>query len=224
MTLSLTVLASVVLGLAPEPINTTQRPLAVEVVTRIDTRIDTRMDTKRAAVFGAAARSPHGRSAIAQVRRIKLLQYMAVVPAGWTSREPSSSMRLAEFTTSASAGAGAPGAEIVVYYFGAGQGGPVDANLARWKSQFSNPSGGAVYEKITKDPSGAYPLTIAEYRGSYARGTGMGSAPDKALPDHVLLAAVAETEQGTMFFQLYGPASAVEAQRATYLAFVRSLK
>ena len=154
-----------------------------------------------------------------QPHNVKLLDYQARVPATWTSKTPSSTMRLAEFV------AGAPGgAEVVVYFFGVSQGGTVDANLARWKSQFTNPKGGAVEEKISHEKSGIFPLTIAEYRGTYARGVGAGSAPDEARPNQILTAVVAETPKGTLFFQLFGPAAAVEAQRSAYLEFVRSMK
>ena len=153
---------------------------------------------------------------------VTLLDYKATVPKDWTSRTASSKMRLAEFVAGPTeAGIGA---EVVVYFFGPGQGGSVDANLTRWKSQFSNPDGGAVVEKVTQDKAGLFPLTVAEYKGTYARGIGMGSAPEQARPNHLLVAVVAETPKGTIFFQLFGPAAAVEAQHASYLAFVRSMK
>ncbi len=151
---------------------------------------------------------------------VPLLDYKATIPKGWTARTASSKMRLAEFV----AGPAEAGAEVVIYFFGLGQGGPVDANLARWKSQFSNPDGGAVTEKVTTDKSGLFPLTVAEYAGTYARGIGMGSAPEQARANHLLVAVVAETPTGTIFFQLFGPAAAVVAQRAAYLSFVRSMK
>ncbi len=175
------------------------------------------------AVVAAAPFAPSIHSATASVVQstVTLLEYQAAVPKGWSARAASSSMRLAEFTTGT---ASVPGAEVIVYFFGPGQGGPVDANLARWKGQFTNPAGGAVYEKVTTDKSGAFPLTLAEYRGTYARGVGNGSSAEAARPNHVLVAAVAETPKGTLFFQLFGPAAAVEAQRAAYVAFVKSLK
>ncbi len=153
----------------------------------------------------------------AQPTRTTFLEYQATLPSTWTSKTPSSSMRLAEYS--------APGgAEVVVYFFGKGQGGSPDANLARWKSQFSNPTGGAVQERVTRDTTGAFPITIAEYRGSYARGIGTGAEASAALPDHVLIAVVAQTPRGMLFFQCYGPAAAVEAQRAAYLTFATGLK
>jgi hypothetical protein len=150
---------------------------------------------------------------------VTMLGYKATAPAGWTWRTPSSSMRLAEYV------AGAPGgAEVVVYYFGPSQGGTVQANLERWHSQFSNPDGSAVAEKITQDKTIVSQLTVAEYRGTYARGIGAGSAPADAKPGQILLAVVAETPKGTLFFQLFGPAVAVMAQRDAYIAFAKSLK
>ena len=148
------------------------------------------------------------------------LEYKTTVPSGWTPRAPSSSMRLAEYTTPTLDGGTA---EVVVYYFGKGQGGSVEANLERWKSQFTNPAGGPVPEKVTH-PVSAIPMTIAEYRGTYARGVGTGSDASAARPNHLLIAVVAETPRGTLFFQCFGPIAAVEAQRAAYLEFAQGLK
>lgn len=150
------------------------------------------------------------------------LDYRTTVPAAWTAASPSSSMRLAEYRVPGAAGT-LP-VEIVVYFFGPGQGGPPAANLARWKSQFSNPDGGPVNEVVRRDSTGAIPLTIAEYRGTYARGVGTGSSAADARPGHLLIAVVAETPRGTLFFQCFGPIAAVEAQRAAYLQFVKGLK
>ncbi|MCC6244067.1 MAG: hypothetical protein IT353_14595 [Gemmatimonadaceae bacterium] len=153
----------------------------------------------------------------AQSTTATFLEYTTTVPAAWQSKSPSSSMRLAEYV--------APGsAEVVVYYFGKGQGGSPEANLERWQSQFSNPTGGPVDARVTRDTTGAYPMTIAEYRGTYARGIGTGSDESAARPNHTLIAIVAETPRGTLFFQCFGPNAAVEAQRAAYLKFVKALK
>lgn len=170
----------------------------------------------------ALALLPASLVASAQAPTVTLLEYRAKVPAGWTSRTAASTMRLAEFIVPFPGGKDT--AEVVVYYFGAGQGGGIEANLARWKSQFSDPTGKPVYEKVTRDSSGTSPLTIAEYRGTYARGIGAGSAPGAARPNTTLIAAVAETPRGTLFFQLFGPTKAVDAARSAYLGFVRGLK
>jgi len=157
----------------------------------------------------------------AQPQTVALLEYHTALPAGWVSRAPSSSMRLAEFTTPKVAG---KGAEVIAYFFGGGQGGSVEANLARWHAQFSNPNGQPVEQKLLAPKPSVFKITIAEYRGTYARGIGAGSAPDAALLNHVLIAAIVETPKGTLTFQLFGPSAAVDAQRDAYIAFVSALK
>ncbi|MCU0634805.1 MAG: hypothetical protein MUE41_08025 [Gemmatimonadaceae bacterium] len=158
--------------------------------------------------------------AVAQPRTVTLLDYRATVPTGWTPRQPSSSMRLAEYLVPVP---GMGHADAIVYFFGPGQGGSAVANLERWKAQFSTPDGSPVYERITKDSTRVASLVVAEYRGTYARGVGMGSTSSAALPNHTLVAVVATTPRGTLFYQLYGPSPTVAAARAAYLGFVRSL-
>ena len=159
-------------------------------------------------------------SAVAQAT-VTLLDYKTTVPAGWTSRTPSSNMRLAEYTISGKDSAST--AEVVVYFFGPGQGGNVEANLARWKSQFSNPDGSPVREVVSRSKAGDLSLTFAEYRGSYARAVGMGD-PARAKPGQMLIAGIAETPRGTIFFQLFGPEASVAAQRQAFMKFVGGLR
>ena len=153
---------------------------------------------------------------IAQSTTVSLLDYRTTVPSGWTSRAPSSSSRLAEYTANG-------GVEVVVYFFGKGSGGNVQANLTRWKGQFSTPDGSAVPETITRDSAGVFPITFAEYHGTYRRGIGAGNA-DSVKTGQALLAAIAETPRGTMFIQMFGPSAAVVGQRDTFTKFVRGLK
>ena len=157
----------------------------------------------------------------AQGSSITLLDYRTTVPATWTARTPSSSSRLAQFVVPGPDAAG--NAEVVVYFFGNASGGNVEANLARWRSQFSTPDGSPVPETVTRDSSGIFPVTIAEYRGTYRRGVGAGSA-DSARTGQGLVAAIAETPRGTLFIQLFGPAAQVAAERESFLRFVKGLK
>jgi hypothetical protein len=130
-------------------------------------------------------------------------------------------MRLAEFTVPHD---GVPvAAEVVVYFFGEGQGGSVASNLARWKAQFSTPDGSPVPETITRDSSAGFPITFAEYRGTYARGIGTGNT-ETAKTGQTLLAGIAETPRGTMFIQLFGASAAVAAQHDAFVRFVSGLR
>ena len=51
-----------------------------------------------------------------------------------------------------------------------------------------------------------------------------GPAPDAVRPDRMLVDVSAETPRGTIFFQLFGPAATVDAQKAAYVAYVKGLK
>jgi hypothetical protein len=152
---------------------------------------------------------------------ISLLDYHATVPSGWVARTPSSSSRLAQFVLTGSDSANS--AEVVVFFFGKTPGGNVEANLARWRDQFSTPDGSPVPERVTRDSSGAFPITIAEFRGTYRRGIGAGTA-DSVRTGQALVAAIAETPRGTLFMQLFGAAARVAGEREAFVRFVKGLR
>jgi hypothetical protein len=152
---------------------------------------------------------------------VTLLDYRTTVPSGWVARAPSSSSRLAQFVLSGSDSAN--GAEVVVFFFGKTQGGNVEANLVRWRGQFSTPDGSPVPERVTRDSSGAFPITIAEFRGTYRRGIGAGDA-DSVRTGQALVAAIAETPRGTLFIQLFGAAARVASERDAFVGFVKGLR
>jgi hypothetical protein len=152
---------------------------------------------------------------------IALLGYHTKAPASWSPRPPASSSRLAQFVVHGSDASS--DAEVVAFFFGAPQGGNIDANVTRWRSQFSTPDGSPAPETITRDSSGAFPVTTAEFRGTYRRGVGAGSA-DSVRTGQTLVAAIVETPRGTLFIQLFGPTATVAAHRAEFAKFVKELK
>ena len=152
-------------------------------------------------------------------RSLALLDYEAVVPPAWVERPATSSMRLAEFDVPRTDGTQV---EVVVYYFGPGQGGSADANIARWRAQFTAPDGSEVTPHVMAVDGTPFTTTVAEFEGAYARGVGMGSA--EAVPGQGLVAAVVETPQGNLFFQLFGDQAAVQATREDFLELVTSVR
>ncbi len=132
-------------------------------------------------------------------------------PAGWKA-EAARPMRLATYTL-------APGGECAIYFFGAGQGGSVEANLDRWIGQFLQADGKAskAAAKIAKRTIHGWPVTTVDVSGAY---TGMGGPMAKsdspAMPGYRMLAAIVEGPQGSVFFKFTGPAKTVEANRAAF--------
>jgi hypothetical protein len=150
---------------------------------------------------------------------VTLLDYEALAPTSFVARPASSSMRLAEWSVPRTDGTSA---EVIVFYFGEGQGGSADANIARWSSQFTGPDGGSVTPRVGTLDGTAFPTTVAEFEGAYARSVGMGGAT--AEPDQGLLAAVVETPRGNLFLQLFGDRAAVAEARADFLEMVGSIR
>lgn len=151
-------------------------------------------------------------------QQLTFLGLEGTLPAGWQAQKPGSNMRLAQYRIP-----GPPEAQLVVFYFGPGQGGSVQANAARWSSQFTDAKGKPVEPDIrqlrSEDPS----VTLVELHGNYTRSMGMGT-DNSIKPDHALMAAVVETPEGNAFIQLWGPESTVSDARKDYLDFLQNLK
>ncbi|MCG6898082.1 MAG: hypothetical protein LJE61_08600 [Thiocapsa sp.] len=151
---------------------------------------------------------------------VAFLDFESGVPDDWVAEPPKSQMRQVQFRIPAAEG---EGAEFVVYYFGSGQGGTLEANIERWKSQFQGPDGTPVEPEVSEIGTEAIPATLVQLRGSYGRSVGMGPS-DEVLADRMLLAGLVETPQGNLYPQLHGPAELVASQREGFIAFVRGIR
>jgi hypothetical protein len=160
-------------------------------------------------------------TAAAEGQNVQFLGMHSQLPAAWVPEKPVSSMRVLQDKVPGAQDK--EGAQFVVYYFGLGQGGSLEANVARWKSQFSRPGGGEVEPVVTKVEGSKMPATLVELRGSYARGMGMGQE-GKVVPDQMLLAAVVETPKGNLYPQLHGPAEVVAKERQSLVRFIKAIE
>lgn len=150
---------------------------------------------------------------------LSVLGYEAPVPSTWQAQPPSSGMRLAQYRVPGAGG----DAEAVIFYFGKGQGGSVEANTERWISQFTTTDGKSVAPRIQRFRVDGIPVTTVELTGSYARGVGMGPQ-GAAKPNQTLLVAVFETPEGNLTLQLHGPNETVSANRRVFEALVRGFR
>jgi len=139
-------------------------------------------------------------------------------PDTWISKGPAA-MRAATYTVQ--------DAECVVYFFGQGQGGSVEANLARWSSQFTQ-SGMPAKAMIAKKTVHGLAVTTMDVSGAYAgiagagmAGAGMALAAPK--PDYRMLAAIIENPGGNIFLKFTGPAKTVTANLRNFELLVASI-
>jgi len=128
-------------------------------------------------------------------------------PAPWKS-EGARPMRAATYTVT--------DAECAVYFFGQGQGGSVQANIDRWKSQFK-PSDA----KVTKVIIHGLPVTKIDISGEYSgMGGPMAQAPSKS--GYRLLGAIVEGPAGNIFIKFTGPLKTIAANQQKFEVLLSS--
>jgi hypothetical protein len=142
------------------------------------------------------------------------------VPGGWKAEGPRP-MRAATYTVPPAEGETAP-AECVVYFFGSGQGGSVEANLDRWKGQLQGPDGKPADAKIAKRSVHQLPVTTIDAMGDY---TGMGgpmAASKSVQKNYRLLGAIVEGPGGNVFLKFTGPAKTIAARQSDFEQLLNS--
>jgi hypothetical protein len=162
----------------------------------------------RAAVAGEPARS-------------EAVGLRFTVPEGWTRIPAASEMRAAQYRIPKASGDADDG-EIVLFFFGPGQGGTADANLDRWYGQMKPADGRAARDAATvtiKTVQGLR-ITATDVSGTYSGGMG-GGAPRAGMR---LLAAVVEGEGGPWFWKAIGPEATMARAKPAFESLLSSLE
>jgi hypothetical protein len=133
-------------------------------------------------------------------------------PAGWKAGPPQM-MRAATYAIAAAPGDTAA-AECAVYFFGAGQGGTVEANIERWKGQFTN-AGKPAAAVVSKRTAHGIAMTTIDVAGEYS-GLGGPMATSKPVAGYRLLGAIVEGPGGNIFVKFTGPAKTITANKAKF--------
>lgn len=144
------------------------------------------------------------------------------VPDGWAPKPTTSRMRLAQWELSGDG----ESAEVVIFYFGPGGGGGVEANLERWYGQFEQPDGSRTEDRalVTRREVDGLALTIADIRGTYVAPVRPGARERNDKPSHRMIAVIAEGDGGPWFIRLLGPESTVGAWEESFREFLDSLR
>lgn len=138
------------------------------------------------------------------------------MPSTW-KEQPARQMRLATYQAAGPAGS----AEVAVFYFGADQGGDVEANITRWVNQFKD----VAEDQVRRDQlevRGLHVSTVRVTKGVFA--SGMPGGPAEAQKDWGMNAAVVETPEGPYFFKMTGPAATVDAETPQFQALLESVQ
>jgi hypothetical protein len=144
------------------------------------------------------------------------------IPSGWEVG-PERQMRIATYRIHAIAG-DPEDAECAVYFFGAGQGGSVEANLDRWAHQFTSPNSQSPSPaKMETRVIGGLKVSTLAVSGTYLAAGGMMSQQQVSKPNFRMLGAIVQAPEGLVFFKLTGPLNTVAAAENDFNSLLGSL-
>lgn len=121
---------------------------------------------------------------------------------------------------------GAADAALVVYHFGPGGGGGLEANLERWAGQFEQPDGSdsrAAMHSATRTRNGIE-VTEVDLAGTYVAETSPGSGEHVREEGWRMLAAILAAPEGAYYAKLVGPAVSVARWQPSFGSFLESVK
>lgn len=145
------------------------------------------------------------------------------VPVSWARVPAPSDMRAAQYRIPKLEGDTEDG-ELVLFFFGPGQGGTADANLQRWYGQFTRPDGKSPKDAavVTIRTVNGLKVTSVDLSGTY-RPAPMGGAGGATKENWRMLAAVIEGEGGPWFFRATGPEATIADAKPEFDALLASV-
>lgn len=146
-------------------------------------------------------------------------------PKEWKNEEASSSFRLAQFVLQRADGDGVD-ATCVIFRFGGGQGGGLEANLNRYYGQFEQPDGRATKDlaKTTKREVSGIPITIADISGTYIAPKRPGAPERFNEPNWRMLVAMLTVNENSYFIRAVGPQKTIARWEKSFEEFIGSLQ
>lgn len=140
-------------------------------------------------------------------------------PENWNETQPTSSMRAFQFAI--------PGAvphddaEMAVFYFGRGMGGGVQANIDRWKGQFTV----LRQDKTEERQVNGLEVVVVTLKGTYQpTGGPMMAAQGPPVEDFAVLGAIAAAPEGPVFFKMTGPEKTIDNAREDFNRLINSIR
>lgn len=149
----------------------------------------------------------------------------SAAPKTWKEVQTTSSMRYKQFTIPH-----APGdtidAELVIFFFGPGGGGGVDANVTRWKGMFKPPAGQTIDQASKQETTqlGSIKVTILDIHGTYLFKATPMAADSEPRPNHRMIAMVLATPNGPYFLRFVGPEKTIAQHKKDLEGWLRSFK
>jgi hypothetical protein len=142
-------------------------------------------------------------------------------PDGWEQQDASSRMRVVQYVLPRAEGDDED-ASLVIYYFGGGQGGSVEANVERWLAQFRQPDGSSNEDaaELSEGQVAGLDTHFVDVSGTFVAETRPGSGERVNKPGFRMLAAIVLAPGGPHFLKLVGPEDTVARWEESWEEFL----
>src|SRR5262245_35365176 len=146
----------------------------------------------------------------------------STAPAAWKETPTTSSMRVKQFSVPGPNG----DAELIVFYFGEGQGGGIEENVTRWKRMFQPPAGKTIDQvsKLETVKLANSKATVLDVSGTYLQKARPMDTEGTPRANHRMLAVVLETPKGADLSRVVGPDKTVGEQKKACDGWIKGFK
>jgi hypothetical protein len=148
-------------------------------------------------------------------------------PGEWIEEKPTINLRYKQFRLPA-VGNDKENGEMVIFFFGSGQGGSAEENMKRWKGFFAPPEGKKIDDvaKIEKLKISGVDATYLDVHGTYLARFPPNDPKAKVTrkPNYRMLGVVFESKEGPYFFRLLGPADTVAHYKKGFDDWLKAFK
>jgi hypothetical protein len=161
----------------------------------------------------------------AETKRTEAASLRLTTPIAWERVPAPSDVRAAQYRIPRAPGDGEDG-ELILFFFGPGQGGGTQENLDRWYAQFEQPDGRPSRDAavVTIKTVNALRISAVDLSGTYIGAQmplGTARAPK---PGYRLLGAIVEGRGGPWFFKALGPTATIAQAKPHFDAMLASLE
>lgn len=151
----------------------------------------------------------------------------STTPKSWRSQPTATAERVYQFEIPRAEGDEHNG-QLLIFYFGPGGGGGVQANIDRWKGMIKPADGATAADayKVTEFKVGDVKVTQLEATGTYTfkRRPFDPNEKGELRPNYKFIGVIFESPNGPYFIRMVGPKKTIDAHREGFDEWLKNFK
>lgn len=151
----------------------------------------------------------------------------STAPKSWKAQPSATAERIYQFELPKAEGDRYDG-QLLIFYFGPGGGGGVQANIERWKGMIKPAEGAKEQDtyKVREFKVGSVKVTQLEATGTYIFKRRPFDPNDRGepRPDYTFIGVIFESPNGPYFIRMVGPKKTIAEHRSGFEEWLKSFK